>query len=121
MSDHSNALEHAAKVEDKVATMRDRTVELAGAAIPKVAETARQAGSSVANFATAAGETLVAALNSEKLANLATMGLSIGAARITGRQVLRFAMRRPVLVIVGGIAATRLGMAIYRRMQDNAA
>jgi hypothetical protein len=108
-------------VDEKVAAVRDRTVELANAAIPKVAETARQTGQSLAKFAGAAGDTILATLKSEQLIDLAQLGLSLSAARIAGRQAVRFAVRRPVLVAIGGIAVAQLGLAIYRRMNEKAA
>jgi ribosomal protein L9 len=117
----SNVLEQEAKVEAKIAAIGERTVELAAATAPKVAETARKTGHSLANFGAVAGDTIIAALKSQQLGDLAKMGLSLSAARMAGQQVVRFAMRRPVLVVVGGLALTQLGLAIHRRMKEDAA
>lgn len=93
---------------------------------PKLADAARQAGKSIADSASdiadRAGDALGQVLGQKNTAKATTMTLaSMAALHAAERGIVRFATRRPLLLIVGGLAVAGLVLRASRkgRARDN--
>ena len=92
-------------------------------ALPKIADTARQTGRQMADMAASASERVADAASSaaERVAGdphvkaMTAAVLSSGTAQSAARGLIRFARRRPGLVILGGVAIASLVLALARR------
>jgi hypothetical protein len=95
-------------------------------ALPKIAEKARQTGRQVADMAASATNRVgdVAASAAGRIAHdphvkaATTALLSSGKVQDAGRGLLKFARRRPALLIVGGVAVVSLLVALGRRAKS---
>lgn len=108
--DHSRA-------GDVIKSVSEKGAAIASDALPRIADAAQRTGKTVADLAISAGEAIAAQLRKQDSNSVATLGATLATTGALG-SVVRFAMRRPVLALVGGIAVAQIGLAIWRRQQD---
>jgi len=84
-------------------------------ALPKIADKARQTGKQVADIASAAADRVA---HDPHVQAATAAVLSSGRVQNAGRGVLRFARRRPALLIAGGIAVVSLLVVLGRHEKN---
>lgn len=106
-----------AAVSAAMESVRTRGQALAAEALPKLADAAQRAGETIGQAARTAGDSTARGLQSLRPNTALQLGAAIAGTSLVGK-VIGFAMRRPLLTVLGGVAIASAASALLHKSDE---